>query len=440
MQHPTHTHPHAKPRPAREQTPRLWHWQAQDASGHVHSGELMAADAGAAKLALQRQGFYSATLRTEALSVSAPRGDRQGIANTSAVGHARLSSKQVLWLTQQVAFLCKAGLPLLEALTLLQQQALAKPLAYVVQQLVQGLSAGVSLADAFAEQPHNFSRAYVGSLQAASGSGLLGEVFDSLSAQLQFKADMQAQLRSALSYPLLLVGFSIVIVVGLLLFVVPTFELQFANQGLTLPWPTRFLLNASHALGDYAGYAGAAMVLAALALRRWIQPNRTHPSARYLAWQLRVHHWPLTLPVLGPWLWRMAAAQWAHTCAQLLGTGLPLLSALTHAQQAQPNVYVAAQLGHVQHHIEQGHSLSQALTETTLFDANLWAVCAVGEATGDMGRALAHVATMLQTQCSQQLKLFTSLLEPVAVVVVGGLIGAIVLAMYWPIFELGRTV
>ena len=406
-----------------------WTWHAQDHSGRTCSGEISASSNQAALQQVRNLGVYAA-------QVYAINSRPQATGNN----RHKVSSKQVLWLTQQLAFLCAAGLPLLNALLLLRGQTLPAALTGVIDQLHHDLQQGLTLPKAFEAQSHIFSSAYVGTLQAAHGSGLLGEAFRRLAMQLAFKATLHAQVRSAMSYPVLLLVLSLLIVSALLVFVVPAFEVQFASQGLSLPWPTQALLLASRWLAAYADLVAVVVTIAAVLLRQWIHSNQSKPTTRYKQCRLWWHALLLNTPVLGPWLWRIIAAQWAQCCAQLLATGLPLLETLTHAQATVANTQVQAMLQTVRLSIESGVSLSVALQQEALFEANLWAVCAVGEATGDMAQALNHASTMLEVQCTQQLKVFTSLLEPVAVVVVGAVIGAIVLAMYWPIFELGRTV
>jgi len=411
-----------------------WTWHAQDHSGRTCSGEVSASSNQAALQQVRNLGVYAAQVyainsKPQVTSQQAPSNKRH-----------QVSGKQVLWLTQQLAFLCAAGLPLLTALVLLRGQTLPAALTGVIDQLHHDLQQGLTLPKAFEAQSHIFPSAYVGTLQAAHGSGLLGEAFSRLAIQLAFKARLHAQVRSALSYPLLLLVLTLLIVSALLLLIVPTFEMQFASQGLSLPWPTQVLLRASRWLTAYAGLVAVVVTVTAVVLHRWIRVNQATPSKRFQQCRLWWHTLLVHTPVLGPWLWRIIGAQWAQCCAQLLASGLPLLEALAHARATVANTQVQAKLHTMRLSIESGVALSLALQQEALFEANLWAVCAVGEATGDMAQALNHASTMLEVQCTQQLKVFTSLLEPVAVVVVGAVIGAIVLAMYWPIFELGRTV
>ena len=420
-----------------------WTWQARDRMGQACSGELEAHSKQAALQAAQRLGVFAVNVQPQTRFQFAPKlktsTQQAGATATTKPPQA----KQVLWLTQQLAFLCNAGLPVLSALDLLRSQPLPAALDPLVAQLHANLQQGMPLPHAFEAcnaRRRVFSEAYVGSLSAAQRSGLLGQTFTSLANQLQFSANLQAQVRSAVAYPVVLVLFSVLIVLGLLVFVVPAFELQFAQQGLALPWPTALLLALSRWLIANAG----TLAVGALALwflgSTWRVRNQLRPSKRFRQLRLNTHKWLLGAPVVGSLLWQLCAAQWAQSCAHLLGTGLPLLDALRHASSTLANTYLQRQLDGVQDAVAAGVALSQALQDAGVFQANLWAVCAVGEATGNMAQALQHISTMLKSELEQQFKTFTSLLEPVAVLVVGALIGAIVLAMYWPIFELGRTV
>lgn len=418
-----------------------WTWQARDRMGQVRRGELEAHSKQAALKAAQRLGVYAIDIQpqTKFEAEHKLKTPTQQVGTTTKPPQA----KQVLWLTQQLAFLCNAGLPVLSALDLLRTQPLPAALSPLVDQLHANLQQGMPLPQAFAAcntRRRVFSEAYLGSLNAAQRSGLLGQTFTSLAQQLQFSAHLQAQARSAVAYPAVLVLFSVLIVLGLLVFVVPAFELQFAQQGLALPWPTALLLTVSRWLTANAGTLAACALGLWLVTRTWLVRNQVQPSQRFQQLKLNIHKRLLDAPIVGPLLWQFCAAQWAQSCAHLLGTGLPLLDTLRHANSTLTNTHLQRQLHDVQDAVAAGVALSQALQNAGVFQANLWAVCAVGEATGNMTQALAHISTMLKSELEQHIKTFTSLLEPVAVLLVGALIGAIVLAMYWPIFELGRTV
>lgn len=412
-----------------------WAWQARDRLGNQRVGELAANSERAALQMTHRMGLYAARVRPA----------RTLFACKAHTGHhnKHLTTKQVLWLTQQLAFLCNAGLPILNALDVLRIQPLAPALQQLVAQLHTHLHQGMPLPQAFSACNANqqvFSNAYVGSLGAAQRSGLLGQAFTSLADQLQFTATLQAQVRSAVAYPVALMLFSALIVLGLLVLVVPAFESQFAQQGIALPWPTAWLLALSRWLLTHAGLLAGGALASLVMLRLWLVRNQLKPSPRFLALQQLAHKGLLSLPLVGPIVWQVGAAQWSHNCAHLLATGLPLLDALMHTSPTLKNVYLQHRLGSVHAAVSAGVALSTSLQDAQVFHANVWAVCAVGEATGNLTQALQHISTMLKSELTQQLKTFTSLLEPVAVLVVGVMIGAIVLAMYWPIFELGRTV
>ena len=222
-----------------------------------------------------------------------------------------------------------------------------------------------------------------------------------------------------------------VVLVVILLWVVPVFEDVFKSMGASLPWATQQLINMSLWMGDWAGAMSAA-VLALLALLRWAH------QASY-QFQIIFEKMSFHAPLLGPLFQTALIVKWAQTLSALLEAGIPLAEALAPASAASVSPNLAQATLDLTQRIQEGHSLSKAMSKSNLFSAITIQMCAIGEETGSLDEMLQRVANLMEFDVNQQIGNLSTLLEPVIMVVLGTLIGGILLALYLPIFNLGQV-
>ncbi len=344
---------------------------------------------------------------------------------------ARIKAKDIALMTRQLAAMVQAGVPILQAFELLRRGQRHRGMLDLVSQLRTQVATGASLSQALARFPRQFNSLYVSLIAAGELGGVLDTVLDRLALYLEKTQALQAKVRGALMYPLAVLVVALGVVVVVLGWVIPSFKTVFVSLGADLPAPTRWLLALSDGLW-HRGPAGL-VVLAALGLGlRWAV--RTRPRWR------RGWDWAwLRVPVLGPLLRDAVVARWSRTLSTLLAAGVPLVEALVPVGRVAGNVVFEEATQGLRRAVLRGSSVNAALLEASVFPAMLVQLAAIGEASGTLDAMLAKAAEYHERAVDEQVAGLSTLLEPLIIVVLGGIIGAMVLAMYLPIFQLGQV-
>ncbi len=338
--------------------------------------------------------------------------------------------------TRQWSALMSAGIPLSQAFELLSQsivgnRATQKAFGATLQRLQTEVNAGQSLHSAFQKHPQVFNQHYCSLLYAGESAGILDTILDRLADTLEAQAALKAKLQNALIYPASILTIAVLVLVVILLWVVPVFEDVFKSMGATLPWATQQLINLSIWLGHWSGaLVGAFCVF--LALLRW-----AHQKS--LKFQINFEKMLFAMPIVGPLLQTAMVVKWSQTLSALLQAGVPLAEALSPASAASVSPNLAHATLELTKHIQEGHSLSKAMSKSNLFSAMTIQMCAIGEETGSLDSMLQRAAKLMESDVNQQIGNLSTLLEPVIMVVLGTLIGGILLALYLPIFNLGQV-
>jgi type IV pilus assembly protein PilC len=332
--------------------------------------------------------------------------------------------------TRQLATMTQAGIPVVQALDLLRQSTAPRGWQSTLQDLSDQIMAGNSLAQALARHPRQFSVLYRQMVAAGELSGNLEITLQQLAETLERNDRLQARLRSALLYPVMVLGVAVLVVAMLLLWVVPVFEEVFQSFGASLPWPTRMIILLSQGLSH---------VLWLLALIAVLAIGLTRSTLWRERWQARQDAWLLRLPLLGPLLQLSVLARWSQTLASLLSAGIPLAEALGPAGQASGHRAYERASSYLQRRIAQGSSLHGAMASHPRFPPMLVQMCATGEETGSLDSLLRRTGDWMATEFETRVQSLTALLEPLIIVILGLAIGGILVAMYMPIFQLGRV-
>ncbi|MEY4693784.1 MAG: Type secretion system protein, partial [Pseudomonadota bacterium] len=263
-------------------------------------------------------------------------------------------------------------------------------------------------------------------------AGILDNLMARLALTLEKNESLRSRVRSALMYPAAVLSLAVAVLVLILVFVVPVFEEVFKSFGAELPWPTQLVVAFSEGLSRYG--PGLLGVLMLLALWLWQAPG----ARRHQLSTLR-DRWLIKLPVLGLLVGTAAVTRWAQTLAALLAAGVPLEEALGPVAQACGHADVAHTTLQLQRQVAQGSRLSEGMASSGLFPAMLVQLCATGEETGSLEHLLDRAGGLMQTELDDQINGLAGLLEPLIIVLLGGLIGGILVAMYLPIFRLGQV-
>ena len=398
-----------------------YRYEAVDASGEVVRDELDAATLDAAIVRLRDQGLLPLAVN-EAKSGFL----RGGFGQPLFSKRRALSRKTIALLTQQLASLLHAGMPLDRALTILigvTEDEQAKPVLERVQEKVRG---GSSLADAL-EVQGVFSRFYLNMVRAGEAGGALDVVLKRLTEFLERSQALRETVTSALIYPIILLSVSALSVIILLTFVVPQFQRLFADAGKALPLATQIVI----AVGDgfrYYWWVGAILVvlLSAVARRQLSQPeSRARWDDRFLR-----------LPLFGDLIAKVETARLSRTLGTLLGNGVSMLSALTIVRETLSNQVLAGALGEVAEHVKTGRGLADPLLEAGRFPKLAVQMIRVGEETGQLQEMLLQVADTYDGEVQTAVKRLLTLLEPALILGLGVIIAGIIMSILVAILSL----
>jgi type IV pilus assembly protein PilC len=357
-------------------------------------------------------------------------------APTPAPSNTRIPAKTLSVFTRQWSALINAGIPFAQAFDLLGQSTAGsartqRAFAHILHQLQQDVSAGNSLHAAFQKHPHTFSSLYCSLLQAGESAGILDKLLNRLADTLEANQLLKAKVKNALMYPACILAVACAVVLVIMVWVVPLFEEVFRSMGAALPLPTQYLVNSSRWLAQWG------FVLLGLAVGIFctgIHAHRQRPAFR-MAWESMV----CALPVLGDLAKSNRTAKWSLTLSALLEAGIPISEALQPAAAASGSPQLQAQTVSLIRVIQEGSGLNVAMSKSNLFPTVLVHMCAIGEETGSLGQLLEKSAQLMASDLNQRIAQLTTLLEPVIMVVLGAVIGAMLIALYLPIFNLGQV-
>jgi len=389
-------------------------WQGLDAQGRPAQGRLNAQDAGLARAQLRRQGLQQVQLQ------------RLWWSRTPQV-----RTRDLALMTRQLAALLRAGVPLLQSLQMLSRSLTSSTLAEVVSQIQAEVAAGTALHEALARHPTHFSGLYCSMVQAGESAGILDSLMERLAHTLEKNEGLRSRVRSALVYPAAVLGVALGVLVLILVFVVPVFEDVFKSFGAELPWATQVVVHLSEGLS--ASWPLVILVLL-VGIWGWQRPQAAQAQIKN-TWD----RWLLKWPLFGALIATAVLARWAQTLSALLSAGVPLAEALGPVAQACDHaVYERATL-QLQRQVAQGAHLSEAMAQSGRFPPMIVQLCATGEETGSLDSLLSRAGGLMETELDDQVNGLSSLLEPLIIVVLGGFIGCILVAMYLPIFRLGQV-
>lgn len=394
-------------------TGKPFRWQGLDAQGRMQQGEIHAAHIQLAKAQLRRNGITVQVLE-----------------RSWHVRPTTIKANTLAAMTRQCATLLQAGVSLVPALQLLHRSAGTQPLATMLQRIQQDVESGMPFSQALAMHPQAFGPLYINMVHAGETAGILDTMLDRLAQTLEKTEALRSRVRSALTYPCTVIAIALAVLLLMLVFVVPVFEDVFKSFGAQLPWSTKMVLALSRAISDGAVWGAVLLPLCVLLLRRkWQQAF----------WQRQWHRRLLDWPGVGPMMRTSVLARWAHTLSALLAAGVPLTEALPVAGKATAHPVYERINEHLQRRVAQGGRLSEGMAHTGRFPDMLVQLCATGEDTGTLDTMLDRAARLMTEELDARVHALSSMIEPLIIVVLGGAIGVILMAMYLPIFRLGQV-
>lgn len=400
--------------------PTTYAYKVRDRQGKLVEGQLEADNSALVVNRLRQMGYTPVAIDRRDTSTLQKEIHLPGLGN-------RVRLKDVAVFSRQFATMVNAGLTLLRALSILGEQTENKVLAGIVHEVRLDVERGSSLSQAMARHPKAFSRLYVAMVRAGETGGVLDAVLLQLAETLEKQVALRQKVRSAMTYPVAVFFLVVTILTAMLLFVVPMFEDLYADLGGTLPVPTRILLSVSSVAKTFAVPIFVLEAAGVWALRRWVRTPAGR--ARWDATMLR-------LPVFGKLVRKTALTRFSRTLAVLLRSGVPILESLEITAETVNNAVVARAVRDTQTAVKRGEAVARPLTEHPVFPPMVTQMMAVGEETGALDDLLDKVGDFYDQEVEATVDSLTSLLEPVMIVVMGASVGAMVVALYLPMFNI----
>lgn len=401
----------------------VFEYTAMTSEGKTVTGVIDADSAKEARAKLKRTGVFPVDVLAGAVRTSAQ-------ARRPLWGE-RISPAEVSVLTRQLSTLLAAGLPLVDSLGALAEQVERTAVKRVVSSVRERIREGSGFADALAQHPSAFSSLYVNMVRVGEASGTLDRVLLSLAEFLERQGRLRNAVLGALMYPLLMLAVSVTILVFLVAFVVPKVTVVFEDLHQALPWPTIVLIAISDALR--VGWWALAAVGVGGAV--WVARYLRTPHGRR-----RADGWALRLPVAGRLVRMIALSRFTSTLSTLLAGGIGLLTALEIVKHVVRNVVIAEAIEAARERIRQGQSIAEPLRRSGVFPPLVTHMIAVGELSGELETMLKKVSESYDHEVETTVGAMTALLSPIMILLMGGVILFIVLAILLPIFEMSQIV
>jgi type IV pilus assembly protein PilC len=333
---------------------------------------------------------------------------------------------------RQLATMITSGMSILRALYVLEWQTESKFLKETIVAVRKDVEAGLSLSDSMTRHPKVFSPLFVAMTQAGEAGGVLEGALMRVADQLEKDASLRRQIRSAMVYPSLVIVFAIGVMMALVAFLVPVFEGVFKQYGGELPKITQVSVFLSHAVTGYWWLIFLLVALSAFGFIKWKASSWGRPQ-----WD----HLRLKIPMkIGSIVQEVAVARWARTLSSLTSAGVPLLLALDIVGRTGGNVAVEEAMEGVIASVKRGGTIAAPLAQAPIFPVMVTHMVGVGEETGALDAMLDKVAEFYEDQVEASVKALTSILEPVMIIVIGGIVGFIVVSMYMPLFSVYNNI
>lgn len=390
-------------------------------AGEIVTRTVEAAAVQEARARLEREGF-------KVFNITPPKAEGLTAFTrvTGSSGRSRVKANDFLLFNQQLAALLRAGIPILQAITMLRRRATSVRLRAVLEEVEEGIRGGAALSQAFAAQGAVFPRIYTASILAGERSGALDEVLSRYVNYMRRSVGLRRKIRGALAYPMFLLAASLGMVIFLVMYVVPRMSDLFAGFGGNLPFVTQIVLTLSGWLTGNIFWFAPLLVVTAVAVGIW---SRT-PAGR-----LTIDRWKLKIPIAGKLLVQLSVAQAARSLATLLAGGITLVESWEIAAESITNLELRRRSSSILPLIREGQSFTESLERAGWLPALALDMIGIGERSGSLREMLDEVATFYDAEAEVKLEQLTTTLEPAILVVMGGIVVVILLAIYLPIIE-----
>lgn len=343
----------------------------------------------------------------------------------------RVSEKTVVDFTRGLAVMIKANVPLVKALDTSIDQTDNNRFKEILEKVRKNVKGGKSLADSLAKHKSIFDGLYIHLVEVGELAGILDEILFRLFGYMEKRYSLKQKVRMALVYPSIVVTVAIAAILFLLLFIVPTFAEMYSDFNAELPGPTQLVLSISQVISNYFLYIVIGLVALIFGIRTFIQ----RPGGRYFLDRIK-----LRIPFFGSIFQKTLMTRFCQTLGTLLKSGVTLVDALNIIGKASGNMIITEATQEMVRSVKKGGSLTESLQDFKVFPGMVVQMISVGEETSELDDTLLHIAELYDEEVDLAVESLTSIIEPVLIVVLGIVLGAIVIAMYLPIFELMNVI
>ena len=395
-------------------------WEARGRMGELRKGTMVADNEAAVQTKLRSQQLNPTLVKKKVLGFSLKLG-------------TGVSTQDLVKFIRQFATMIDAGLPLVQCLEILGSQEDNKVFQVILRDIKSTVEQGATFSDALRKHPKVFDELFTNLVHAGEVGGILDTILNRLAVYIEKRQKLMRQVRGALSYPTIVMFIMILVITVLLTWVIPAFENMFAEFGAKdgLPVITKMVIAVSKNFVRFLPLTIPVVIVAVVAA---ISFYRSRSGKRFC------HGVMLKLPILGGVLKKIAVARFARTLGTLMGSGVPILDALEIVAKTSGNLVIEEAIMFSRARISEGKNMAEPLSEMKVFPGMVVQMVAVGEQTGALDTMLNKIADFYEEEVDVAVAAMTSLLEPILMVVIGGIVGTVLVSMYLPIFDLAGKI
>ena len=404
-------------------------YTAMDAAGKEQKGKITAANEDAAKSELKGKKLYVTSIRAV---VEVKKGgsskSKKGGFNIN-LGPMVINRKDLTVVTRQLAILLGAGLPLIRSLRTLEKQSQNPAVQGVLGKTCEIVEGGATFAEALSQSPKSFDKLYLNMVRAGEASGAMEVILDRLANFMESAARIAGKVKSAMVYPCVILGIAVLALVGLMIFIVPNFSKIFDDllEGEPLPGITQFLINTSDTMMNQWYYYIIGIISIVILYKITVKI----PAGKYA-----VDYAKYNMPLFGPIISKTAISRFSRTLGTLMSSGVPVLSALSIVKDTSGNETVANAVQKVYDAVKEGEGIATPLGKTKIFPEMVISMVEVGEETGKLPEMLDKIADTYEEEVNNAVGALTSLIEPLMIVALAGMVGTIVIALFLPLTKI----
>lgn len=403
-------------------------YTASDSQNKVVKGTVEAQDRLSALSAIGKQGLSPISIRNQSDT------NKPSFSLSGFMGGNKVKNDDLVMFTRQLSAMVSAGVPILRALNSQRDHTQSKVLKDILEGIIKDVESGTQLADAFAKYPNTFSDVYTNMVRAGEAAGILDEILKRLATQQEKNASMRKKIKGAMTYPMVLMGITVLAFFGLMIFVIPQIGKivkDLGGEDAELPAITQIMLSISDFLISYGIFILPVFIAGIIFLVRWL---KTPPGKAVL------HRIILKIPVLNTIITKVAVARFARTFSALIGAGVAVLEALAVTGRAIGNVVYEQALAEAAEEVKNGKNLSAIVEASPLFPSIVSQMLAVGEETGQTDTVLIKVADFYEEEVDTAIDSVSSIIEPVMIVIMGSMVGLIAASVMVPIASMSQSI